>query len=459
MNRSSDSLHRDRIAERMRRPRSLRRGGPAIFAGCLAVLTSSISSAEQFELGPVAFDTGVTAISSFQTGSGVNYGAGAVDDPGDTKRTVMAASIEPWVELNSALGDSSVYAAASGVLAGSFFDGEVGGLFGRGGDEELETELLHVGWRNATFDVSVGAQDYIVGDGLVIGDGNLDTGADDGQYWLLPFSAWRNSAIARMKTDWLRVETFWLRSDRDFGAARLAGVNFERDLGQDRGTLGFMFFKILQGNRLNVDGMTVWNVRGADLRLPALAGLSLFGEYVAQRGDDDDGGGRDNAADGWYVEARYGIDDWEWQPAVHYRYMRLSGDEPDTPDNEEYRGLFFTTATRGWDTWYQGEVTGQYHLFNQNQITHMVKLNAEPSPRWILNLYYYRFDLDEPQYFGTPLSSTDWSDEVNLMVEYVPNPKFYVFAALAWSTPDSAAKAAFGDDDFLVFETMLILNF
>ena len=414
---------------------------------------------EPVTYGPLEAAFDVTAMGAVQHGNGVNFGFGAFDHPGDAKRTVVFASLEPRLALTWAFDRSTVYGVGSVVAAGTYFDGEIGGQFGRSGDETFDNDEAHLGWRNGLFDISLGAQEFIVGDGLLIGDGNFDTGADDGQYWLLPFTAWRNSVVAKLTHAHLRGQLFWLRSDRDFGDSYVAGVNLESEFGVEYGTLGFMYLDVLQGNQFNYDGIEVWNVRGAEIRHPLIPNLTLFGEYVAQRGRDDDGTGADNEADGWYIEARYAFPKLPWSPAVHYRYLHLSGDELDTPENEEFRGLFFTTGTRGWDTWYQGEIASQYHLFNQNQVTQMVKATVSPAPRWTVSLYYYSFDLEEPQFLGTPVSSTDWADEYNLMFEYALGERLYVFAALAWSPPGNAVKQLFGDDDFTVLETFFAYTF
>ena len=76
-----------------------------------------------------------------------------------------------------------------------------------------------------------------------------------------------------------------------------------------------------------------------------------------------------------------------------------------------------------------------------------------------MSLYYYRFDLEEPQFLGTPVSSTDWADEYNLMLKYGLGERLYVFTALAWSPPGNAVKQLFGDDDFTVLEAFFVYTF
>jgi hypothetical protein len=359
-------------------------------------------------------------------------------------------SAEPRLGLRLPTADAGeFYGAISAVAATTTLDGEVGGNFARAGDAAADTDEAHVGWRRGGVDLSVGAQEYWIGDGLIIGDGNLDTGPDDGQFWNFPFNAWRNSGILRLDGERLRGELFWLRSDRDYGDARVAGLNVENVPAAWPGIFGFTHLEILDATAWNFDGLEVWNLRAHDIALPGLPQLTLWSEVVVQAGQDEDGGGRDNQALGWYVEGAWALRALAWTPVLSYRYIRLSGDDPATPDNEEYRGLFYTFYKREWDTW-----------FNQNQITQMVKLRSFPSERWALTFYYYRHDLDEHQFLGVPLSSTAWADEINLSVEYFLDERFYGYAGLAWSTPDTAAVEFFGSDrDFTVVQTFLMVTF
>ena len=201
--------------------------------------------------------------------------------------------------------------------------------------------------------------------------------------------------------------------------------------------------------------MRVASIRGADIKLPGIEGFKLFGEYVVERGESDLSG-RHNDGDAWYIEGNYRFAGFPWTPTLFYRYAYFSGDDAATNANEEYRGLFFTIFKRDWDTWYQGEVTGEFHLFNQNQITQMAKLKVFPRPGWSLGMWYYTHDLDTPQYFGTPVSDTDWAEEINLGVEYFPNDRLYTYWGFAWSTPHQGAIDVFGDDDDTLVVQMFV---
>ena len=89
----------------------------------------------------------------------------------------------------------------------------------------------------------------------------------------------------------------------------------------------------------------------------------------------------------------------------------------------------------------------------------MFKLKLFPAPTWALTVYYYVHELNEPHYFNTPVSNTEWAKELNFGVEKFVSDRFYGYAGVAWSTPDAAAKEVFGDKDFTVIQTYLSFTF
>jgi len=402
----------------------------------------------------------VTAEAKFlggiQAAEGINYGIGAFDSLGETERQTLSLGLKPRVDLEWELANSTLYSTFSMVAATTMLDGELSGQIVRSGDHAIDTDSTTIGWRNDKVDISVGGQDFSIGDGFFIGDGNFNKGPADGQYWIGAFSAWRNSAILRFNTQPVRGDVFWLRSDDDLGDARIAGINLETATKDIFGTLGLMYLEIYDDNdALALAGMRVASVRGADIRVPGFDNLKFFGEFVMERGKSDFTG-RDNDANAWYVEGNYRFSTVPWTPILYFRYSHFSGDEGDTIENEEYRGAFYTIFIRDWDTWYQGEVTGEFHLFNQNQETKLVKLKVFPRPNWSVGMWYYHHNLDTPQYFGTPVSDTDWSEEVNFGVEYFPSDRFYTFLGFAWGTPHQGAIEAIGGrDDIFVLEMFM----
>lgn len=402
----------------------------------------------------------------FRHGENVNYGLGAVRGfgslapVGETARDDLEFALKPGLFVDYALPAATLYGGVTVVAATTTLDGELSGQFARSGDRVIDTDSAYVGLRTATFDLSYGGQEFTVGDGFIIGDGTFNQGHDNGQYWLGAFTAWRNSAILKVNTAPLRGDLYWLRTDVDLGASRVAGLNVENSDAERWGRLGFMYFEIFDDDgAIGYDGMTAIGIRGAELHWPTLPELTLYGEYVRQGGKVVRTGAKVDA-DGWYIEPNWQFHDLPWRPRLSYRYTRLSGDDPRTPRYEEYRGFGFTIFKRDWDTWYQGEITGESHLFMQNQHTHMLKLKVFPRPDRSFAVWYYHHALDTPQYFGLPTHSTAWTDEVNFSFEYTPSERLFYFAGLAVAAPDSAAREVFGHGRTqVVIETFISYTF
>lgn len=398
-------------------------------------------------------------------GYGLNFGFGALtgfgalrSSTGETERTDLQLSLKPSLKTAYTRGDSKLYGGVSVVAATTTLDGELSGQFARAGDRALDTDAAYIGWQRGVLDLSYGAQPFTLGDGLVVGDGNFNLGHDNGQYWIGAFESWRNTAILKLNTSPLRADVFWLRTDQDLGDSRVVGFNLENSQTERWGKLSAMAFEIIDDRGVGLEGMQVWGIRGGDLHLSTWTGLRLYGEYVRQAGQSDLTG-IENDAHAWYLEPSYQFLSWRWTPRLYYRYSHYSGDDPATLANEEYRGLFFTFGKRDWDTWYQGEINGEFFLFNQNQVTQMLKVKAYPNERCAVMAMVYHHALDTPQYFGLPTTSTNWSDEVNLEFEFYPNERLYGLAGIAWAKPNRGAKDIFGDDPQLVFELFLSYTF
>ena len=395
-----------------------------------------------------------------QYGDNLNFGLGALDSLDETERTSASLSFEPALNIEHPLLGGTFFSNISVVGATNIFDGELSGQYARSGQSRVDIDEAHVGWRNETISLSIGPQRLLIGDGLVIGDGVFDLGSEQGQFWLAPFDAWKNAAVLKVSGKHVHTDLFWLTAAGAFGDSRLYGVNLE-NVQTHFGRFGAMYIDIYGGNELNFDGIEAWNLRALDVAVPYVPQLKLFAEVVLQLGEDKDGGGQDNKGLGWYIETAYTLDDVPWTTILTYRYSRFSGNELDTLSNEEYRSLYYGFYAREWDTFYQGEIAGEYHLFNSNQITQFLKFRTFPTEQYALTFYYFQHDLEERNYFGTPVTSSDWADEINAGVEYFGgrNDNIYIYAGIAWSTPNQAANEIFGNKDFAVIQTWMSFKF
>lgn len=111
---------------------------------------------------------------------------------------------------------SQVYGAVNLVSSGTWGDGDAGGITS-GNERETDLEDAYLGWRSGTLipalgedglDVSVGRQQFTIGDGFLInsdalnfGDALNGGGLDfdrGGAYWLAARKAFDQTAIARI---------------------------------------------------------------------------------------------------------------------------------------------------------------------------------------------------------------------------------------------------------------------
>jgi hypothetical protein len=174
------------------------------------------------------------------------------------------------------------------------------------------------------------------------------------------------------------------------------------------------------------------------------------------------GSGRDARfdANAWYVEVQYSLAVLPWSSTLSYRFARFSGDPNLDDDRRQDFDPFFYGWSRGWGTWFQGEVTGEYLLFNSNQANHMVHLSASPNDSLAVGAILYRFNLAEPSYFGTPVSDTAFTAELNLYLDWSLNDNVALSLIYGIAFPRAAAEEAFGDDEpFEIIELALYLTF
>lgn len=402
---------------------------------------------------------------------GANFGVGRVDlrDERVYGDPVWGEGyVKPSLEARYRTdGAGELYAGLSAVAAGTVGDGDPGG-YTRGGDGSADVESAFLGWRSGgllaatlgedAIDVSYGRQEFQVGDGFLILDGNAEQ-LDDGAYWLAPRRAFQQAGLLRLNTDPLRADLFYLQADDDQDETELAGLNLET-VREGLGTFGLTYFRVVDsGTPDNVgprDGMDVVSLRVNELRLAALPELALWGEYVSEQGGGRDG---DFDASGWYLEAQYSLDALPWSPRVGYRYSRFSGDaDPDDDLRRDFEPFFYGWS-RGWGTWIQGEVVGEYLLFNSNQATHMLQIAASPSEAIEVGVLGFRFSLEEKNYYGTPVSDRHFADELNLYLDWQISEQVSLSAAYGIAFPGRAARELFGDERFQLVEVALSLSF
>ncbi|SIT20224.1 alginate export family protein [Insolitispirillum peregrinum] len=424
----------------------------------------------------VAFDfaagAGVFSASNARLGQGIT----SLDD-GSTQKDLnwAEAYVKPGLSVRlDSQSIGSVYGTVAVIGSTTQGDGDAFSATGtqltHGGVSHGDLERAALGWASGdllwqkdALDLSVGRQDFVLGDGFLLADGNADVGKEGG-YWFGARSAWSNSMVARLGWDPLEADAFWLKSDQNSGNMEIHGLNLEAKR-EGLGSVAVAGMRISQDdpnasglfgsdgvNSLR-KGMKVWDFRAQGTPLPMLPDLFLSAEYVQESNDTD---GRRLDANAWYGEIGYTFSDVPWSPSLSYRYAHFSGDDSTTTSQSEAFDPLRYGMVRGWGSYFHGEVAGQYLLFNSNENLHMIHATVSPLETVQAGVIYYDFSLDQ----ASAGASKDYGQEVDLHVDWMPLDWLTVSGVYGRFMPGAAAKTALGGSDSMdVMELVSTVKF
>ncbi len=346
------------------------------------------------------------------------------------------------------VGSGTFFSAVNALSSGTWGDGDALGVT-NGDERETDFEDIYIGYRNDLFEFSAGRQNITIGDGFILnGDAlNLGKGAGPselnrgGAYWLAGRKAFDKTAkLSVGGDDGIRSDIFWFESDNYAQAkSEMAGINLEYVSG--KGTFALMHLK-----GLNVD--EAWGYANRDgqkttsLRYQGNAGIEdlfLSAEYVQQsQGDNSDD------ADAWYAEAGWTFSDLPWSPSINYRY---------TSYDENYDPLFFGFS-RGYGTWFQGEVAANYAgPFGTDSDIHYLGVKAAPSETLSLGASF--FDLSATAGGSGDNNAT----ELDLWAEWVVMDHLIISPLIGFYTPDSGASNQGNDNTNTYAQVIAIVPF
>lgn len=358
-------------------------------------------------------------------------------------------------------GAGTAYGAGNLLSSGTWGDGDAAG-FSDGSERTTKFEDAYLGWRSADLigalgkdgvDLSFGRQNIMIGDGFLInGDAlNIGKGLADGEfnrggaYYLAARKAFDETAILRLggKEGW-RSDLMWLKSDNRAQAKTEMYVGTLEHVAE-AGTVGLTYIKTTDIDeqfaspaQLERDGMKTYSVRAAGNA--GVKDLFLSGEYARQ---DKPHASDENA---WYLEAGWTFSDAAWTPNVSYRYSRFS---------EGYDTLFYGMS-RGYGTWFQGEVAGNYAgPFNTNSRIQNVGLKVSPLENLNLGALYFNYDT-----IDRSLGNTD-GHEVDLYAEWHVNDHLTVMPLVGIYQPDKSADnggTQLGNNDRNVYAQLLFVT-
>lgn len=351
---------------------------------------------------------------------------------------------------------ASVYGAVNILSSGTFGDGDAGGNTS-GNERETDFEDIYVGWRSGNMipalgengvDVSFGRQNISIGDGFLLNSDSLNLGdtlgaqADrGGAYWLAARKAFDETFWLKLGGDsGVRSDLFWFKSDNNGQSnVEMAGLNIEYVT--DSGTFGAMYLEGLGQNDVLGMGHDRDGMETLSLRYQGNAGvenLFLNAEFVHQ----ENGSGVDS--DAWTAEAGWTFADLPWSPAVNYRY---------TSYDDGFDSLFFGFS-RGYGTWYQGEVAANYAgPFGSSADIHHVGLKVFPAETLALGAMY--FDFKDSTTFG----ANSEGQELDLYAEWVVNDHLIISPLVGIYSPDSSNATQNTKKDNTYFQVLAIVPF
>ena len=353
----------------------------------------------------------------------------------------------------------AIYGQVSAVTTATWGDGDPAG-FTLGGEDESDIEDAYLGYRYDgvmlggepwSFDVSLGSQVIQLGDGFIIASDAVNfgegLGADfdrGGAYYLAGRRAFDQTVLLQASNENWQTQLAWIASDNPAQADTEVGIA-ALEHAHGTGSVELAYIRGLEVEeayaspaQLERDGMDIYSL-SFEQSLANLGSehLSLRGEYAYQTKSTNE-----NA---WYLEPAYTFTDVAWQPKLTLRYSRFS---------EDWDPLFYG-FTRGFGTWFQGEVAANYAgPFNSN--TEVWHLGAAMQPSETLTLGALLFDFETLDVSSQPDMS---GQELNLYAEWFPNEHFYVAPLVGLYQPESSAAEGgvqLGSDDTNTYGQLVI---
>ncbi|KIM00646.1 hypothetical protein CCC_03248 [Paramagnetospirillum magnetotacticum MS-1] len=387
----------------------------------------------------------------------------------------------------------------------------------------VELENLYGGWKSGKtlvglgldengLDLSGGRQSFRVADGFLISNGTANQGKR-GMYWTQSRTAFAQTGVAKLSSDNLRGDLFYLQNNSqnsvmqpglfDNAKTRVIGGNIEifgnvdkvegkpapdgaSNYADRKWYGGMTVFRVASADSNGVygyngtqtnytvtntpssarDGMTVFSFHIGGNPLPTLPDFSIYGNAVKENNNTRNAKVDANA---YYIEPGYQLSDVLWTPKLSYRYAHFSGDKnPNDDKKEAYDPFFYNAITRGFGTWFIGEIVGNYVIGNSNVNIHQLTFSVNPLDTVKLSVLAYNYQYAAKTQL-TGVRSADLAREIDFAAEWTISDNVALSAAFG------AAKAGRGykqnvstnsspaglpmDKTWLLGETSLVVKF
>lgn len=362
-------------------------------------------------------------------------------------------------------------------------------------------ENLYAGWKSAklldglgldenAIDLSGGRQSFKVADGFLISNGVTNQGQRGG-FWTQSRTAFSQTGLLKAATGPVRADVFYLQNDSansvmpspgmfDSAKTKVVGGNIEwfetvaaeegkpakdgaANFADRKWYVGLTYFNVVDatsvgnlgfnsvgngGNQTvtntltsNRDGMNVFSAHVGGNMLPFLPDFSLYGNYVYESNGKAN---RKVDANAWYIEPGYQLSDVPWTPKLSYRYAHFSGDKnPTDTTKKAYDPFFYNAITRGFGTWFIGEIVGNYVISNSNVNIHQLVFSVNPRDDLKLSVLGYTYNYDAARQ-NAGVTSDNLAREIDFTAEWAINDHVSLSGAFA------AAAAGTGYRQYLV---------
>jgi len=433
-----------------------------------------------------AFTGGITGFTS----PGAQFGAGSwTNNSGVTGRRISGhPAWTEWFlmpEVKAALDTErfgSFYGDVSGQLSATGGDGDpslTSTTYGR--PVMFGLENLYGGWKSGkliegldenAIDLSGGRQSFRVADGFLISNGVTNQG-QRGMFWTQSRTAFAETGLVKLATGPVRSDIFYLENVSangvmpagmiDSAKTKVLGANVEwfevadaeegkpakdgaANFADRKWYAGLTFFNVIDANSAGNlsfntaannatvtntltsarNGMNVVSVHVGGNMVPVLPDFSLYGNYVYENN-----GTANNKMDAnaWYLEPGYQLSDVMWTPKLSYRYAHFSGDKnPNDATKKAYDPFFYNAITRGFGTWFIGEIVGNYVISNSNVNINQVVFSINPRDDLKLSVLGYTYNYDaKAQNAG--VTSNDLAREIDVTAEWAINDHYSLATA------------------------------
>jgi len=357
--------------------------------------------------------------------------------------------------------NGTFFSTINAISSGTWGDGDASGAT-TGSERKTNIEDLFIGYRTKNIEFSTGRQGVVVGNGFIINNDALNLGKGlngptagtgvhpnrGGAFWLAARKSFHNTAILRLGGDkgW-RSDIYWLKSNNEAQASvEMAGINIENH--NKYGVVGFLFNKGLSVDQKEAnffglnkrDGQKTMSVRyQGDAGIKP---LFLSAQYVKQTQGDNS-----KNAKAWYAEVGWTFDQIAWSPSLHYRFTRYG---------EGYDPLFYGFSSRGYGTWFQGEVAANYAGPSGSTIDsdiQSVQLSATPTDKVSVGALYFDFSKTQND------TGKNNAKEVDLWMQWAVNDHLIISPLVGFYKPKSNTSKQGNDNTNVYSQVIAIMPF